>query len=54
MAGVIAITFVLTCFGLGIFMGYLDELKWRSWDDYFEIWMKKYMKRRKNEKPRAY
>lgn len=47
MVGIIAIIFVLVCFGLGLFMGYLDELKWRSLDDHFEIWLKKYMKEKK-------
>ena len=46
MVAVIAIGFVLVCCGLGLLIGYLDELKWRSLDDYFEIWLKKYMKRR--------
>lgn len=37
---ILAILFVLGCFGLGILLGYFDELK---------IWLKKYCKRKKQK-----
>jgi hypothetical protein len=47
---ILSILFVLGCFGLGILLGYLDNLKFRTWDDYFKIWLKKYCKKEKKQK----